>query len=147
MITASREHTISCGHRVVGHESKCRYLHGHNYTVITTISCPQLDEVGRVLDFGVMKALFAEWLEMNWDHKMLLWTQDSLLSVPALRNAESDWGIVRVPFNPTAEHMARYLLDNVFPQLLAQDNHSDIHLSRVRVVETPKCWADATPEP
>lgn len=26
-----RSHEICAGHRVVGHESKCRHLHGHNY--------------------------------------------------------------------------------------------------------------------
>ena len=29
--SAERYHDISCGHRVVGHESKCRWMHGHNY--------------------------------------------------------------------------------------------------------------------
>ena len=29
--TVIRSHEICAGHRVVGHESKCRHLHGHNY--------------------------------------------------------------------------------------------------------------------
>lgn len=62
-----RSHEICAGHRVVGHESKCRHLHGHNYKfhfkvaplatkAINTgagshIVEPCLDNVGRVIDF------------------------------------------------------------------------------------------------
>ena len=35
--TAERYHDISCGHRVVGHESKCAFLHGHNYRDVVMV--------------------------------------------------------------------------------------------------------------
>jgi 6-pyruvoyltetrahydropterin/6-carboxytetrahydropterin synthase len=46
MITANRYHDISCGHRVVGHEGKCRHLHGHNYRIHFVCAAPQLDSSG-----------------------------------------------------------------------------------------------------
>ena len=56
--TASRYHDISCGHRVVGHENKCRHLHGHNYRIhfncVAQTGCTPTDEIGRVIDFGVI---------------------------------------------------------------------------------------------
>src|SRR5690606_40371968 len=55
MILAERYHDISCGHRVVGHEGKCRFLHGHNYRIHFTVAADQLDEIGRVVDFSVIK--------------------------------------------------------------------------------------------
>ena len=48
MITAERYHDISMGHRVVGHENKCRHLHGRIHVVCEASS---LDALGRVIDF------------------------------------------------------------------------------------------------
>lgn len=81
-ITATRFHDFSCGHRVVGHEGKCAFLHGHNYRVHFTVELPtlELDTVGRVLDFSVIKARLCEWLEANWDHKFLAWDLDPVMT-------------------------------------------------------------------
>src|SRR5690606_2250429 len=75
MYSVDRYHDISCGHRVFGHESKCAHLHGHNYRIHFTIEPDnrQLDLIGRVLDFSVIKTRLCEWLEKWWDHKMLIW--------------------------------------------------------------------------
>jgi len=136
MITASRYHDFSAGHRVVGHESKCRLLHGHNYRV--TFDCAgDLDQVGRVLDFGVIKTLLCQWLEEHWDHRLLLWAGDPLL--PSLRVVSPE-SIVVVPFNPTAENMAEYLLKTVAPVQLAE---TGVALVRCVVEETRKCAATA----
>ena len=54
-ITAERYHDISCGHRVVGHEGKCKNLHGHNYRFHFSIEANTLDNVGRVIDFSIIK--------------------------------------------------------------------------------------------
>ena len=37
IISASRYHDFSAGHRVTGHENKCAHLHGHNYRVHFTV--------------------------------------------------------------------------------------------------------------
>lgn len=135
MITASRYHDISCGHRVVGHENKCRHLHGHNYRVHFHVR-GDLDKVGRVLDFGVIKSTLCEWLENEWDHKMLIWYNDPYLQHLLSVDKES---IVTVPFNPTAENMAEYLILVVAPKLLAG---KDVELYRVVIEETRKCSAE-----
>lgn len=137
MITATRYHDFSAGHRVVGHENKCRHIHGHNYRVHFTIAPREghtLDSQGRVLDFGAIKTLFCDWLEMQWDHKLLLWSQDPLLG--ALSDLIPD-DIAVVTFNPTAENMAQFLLHcNLFKL-------REVELVRVKVEETRKCWAVA----
>lgn len=92
-----RSHEICAGHRVVGHESKCRHLHGHNYVFHFHVapkplesepfvpgskgfSVPgKLDTLGRVIDFSVVKSSLCEWLEKNWDHKFLHWEKDDLI--------------------------------------------------------------------
>jgi 6-pyruvoyltetrahydropterin/6-carboxytetrahydropterin synthase len=136
MITASRYHDFSCGHRVVGHEHKCRLLHGHNYRI--TFDCAgNLDRVGRVIDFGVMKTRLCHWLEEHWDHRLLLWAEDPLL--PALRDVSPE-SVVVVPFNPTAENLADHLLTVVGPAQLAG---TGVTLVRCMVEETRKCAATA----
>ncbi len=135
MITAERYHDISCGHRVSGHESKCKYLHGHNYRVHFVVSARTLDFIGRVIDFSVIKSRLCMWLEDNYDHKFLLWEQDELLE--QLMNADKD-SIVAVPFNPTAENLAKHLVEVVGPQQLTG---TDCELIEVRVEETRKCLA------
>ena len=102
-----RSHEICAGHRVVGHESKCRHLHGHNYVfrfkvqpkretkleykgatlTVGAVTTPLLEEVpvsldslGRVIDFSVVKSTLCQWLEDNWDHKFLHWEKDTLVS-------------------------------------------------------------------
>jgi 6-pyruvoyltetrahydropterin/6-carboxytetrahydropterin synthase len=150
-----REHTISCGHRVAGHESKCSNFHGHNYTIHIKMRAEhdQLDNLNRVLDFGVMKSLFVQWLEDEWDHKFLMWENDPLRSVVDEQIPLSGRrgtipipglpGFVFVPFNPTAEAMANYLLRDVFPTLLHIPDRS-VQVVAVQIDETPKCSAMAT---
>ena len=96
MITVERYHDISMGHRVVGHESKCRHLHGHNYRIHFVCTAPELDGVGRVIDFSEIKERLCQWLEENWDHKMVLWSEDPLL--PELRRLVPE-DLCVVPFN------------------------------------------------
>lgn len=136
-IVAQRYHDISCGHRVVGHEGKCQNLHGHNYRVHFECEVEQLDDVGRVIDFGVIKSELCMWLEREWDHKMLIWSKDPLLD--QLHQIDPG-GIVRVPFNPTAENMACHLLEHIGPMQLAR--FDGVHLTRVKVEETRKCGAE-----
>jgi 6-pyruvoyltetrahydropterin/6-carboxytetrahydropterin synthase len=149
--TVKRYHDISCGHRVVGHEGKCRHLHGHNYRI--HFHCESdyldnikhgLDHVGRVIDFGEVKSRLCMWLENEWDHKFIAWEHDAIIgslaeelfrynSVGANDLNES---FVFVPFNPTAENMAQYLVDVIGPQ---QMEGTGIKLVSVTIEETRKC--------
>jgi 6-pyruvoyltetrahydropterin/6-carboxytetrahydropterin synthase len=137
MITANRYHDISCGHRVVGHEGKCRHLHGHNYRMHFVCEAAQLDSIGRVIDFSVIKAKLCAWLEDVWDHKMLIWQDDPLL--PELQKI--DPSVVVVPFNPTAENIGQHLIQEVAPDLL---HGTGVSLIKCVVEETRKCSAEVT---
>jgi 6-pyruvoyltetrahydropterin/6-carboxytetrahydropterin synthase len=149
-----RYHDFSCGHRVCNHESKCAHLHGHNYRVtFSVVPAPkrtgrsfigrrakdlELDHIGRVVDFSVVKTKLCQWLEDNWDHKFLIWEQDpQALNLRLL----DQHGVVPVPFNPTAENMAQYLVEVVGPAQLAE---LDVMLVACKVEETRKCSATYT---
>lgn len=99
---------IDTGHRVVGHEGKCRFLHGHTYTVVVKLASDQLNHLGMVADFGDVKAIIDK-----WDHKMVLWDEDQIIQFGDQFGQETEMGIVRVPFNPTAENMAQYLAETM----------------------------------
>jgi len=136
MIIATRYHDFSAGHRVAGHENKCAHLHGHNYRVHFDVQAEELDGIGRVLDFGEIKSRLCMWLENNWDHRMLLWVEDE--KIMQLVDAGFVHDVVAVPFNPTAENMARYLVEEVGPKALP----AGLRLIRCRVEETRKCGAE-----
>ncbi len=136
--SVTRYHDFSAGHRVVGHEGKCRFLHGHNYRIHFTCEAVDLDNVGRVIDFGVIKSLLCEWLEENWDHKMLLWQEDYLVETLCEASALTSESLVPVPFNPTAENIAKFLVQVVGPEQLVD---TGVVLTKVVVDETRKCSA------
>lgn len=143
----TRYHDFSCGHRVVGHEGKCKLLHGHNYRVYFEVQpVADLDAVGRVVDFGVVKNLLCEWLEENWDHKMIIWENDSLVRNVVYGSPQASTmllmdSIVWVPFNPTAENIAKHLVEVVGPQQLSG---TETELVSVVIEETRKCSATYT---
>lgn len=141
MHVVKRYHDISTGHRVHNHESKCAHLHGHNYRIHFNVvpawgpgaSRNGLDAVGRVIDFSVVKEKLCMWLEDNWDHKFLIWEDDPLAEVLVTYDPE---GTVVVPFNPTAENMAEYLVRVVGPHQL---HGTSVELMSVEIEETRKC--------
>lgn len=136
-VSANRYHDISVGHRVVGHEGKCLHLHGHNYRIHFTVAQKNLgvDDIGRVLDFSVIKSRLCQWLEEHWDHKFMVWELDPWATGLAQLDPE---GVIWVPFNPTAENMAEYLLRTVSPQQL---EGTGCEVVVVAVEETRKCSA------
>ena len=143
-ISISRYHDFSAGHRVVGHEGKCRGLHGHNYRVHFVCEAPELDRLGRIIDFSVVKSRLCEWLELHWDHKMILWYKDPVAEMLYQRDnlevCSAMQSIVTVLFNPTAENMADHLLHIVAPKQL---EGTGVMCTRVVVEETRKCSASA----
>ena len=138
-IYASRYHDFSYGHTVCGHESKCAHLHGHNGRVTFHCEAPALDELGRVIDFGVIKGLLCRWVEECWDHRFLIWKDDPRAEL--LRKLDPP-GIVLVDYNPTAENLAGYLLEHVGPGML---EGTGVTLVRVDFEETRKCGVTVTP--
>lgn len=163
MHTAERYHDISCGHRVVGHENKCRHLHGHNYRIhfvcaavkelfspgeqsVRATESNGLDHIGRVIDFTAIKEKLCMWIENNWDHKFLAWEQDPVISALQFHlrfedaHAEEilDGSIVWLPFNPTAENMAKYLVEVIAP---IQLQGTGVELISCKIEETMKCSA------
>lgn len=80
---------ISAAHRLnLSYESKCSCLHGHNWIITVECKSSELNADGMVTDFTHVKRRVSDLL----DHAVL---NDVL------------------PFNPTAENIARWVVENV----------------------------------
>lgn len=141
MTTCTRYLEFDAAHRVMRHESKCATLHGHRYKVAVCCQAPKLDDVGRVVDFGVVKAKVGAWIDEHWDHTTIANEADvNLLSFVEDEHATGKRAPFVFPGEPTAENMAMYLLHKA-QELLGDD--SGLTVVHVRVWETPNCYADA----
>jgi 6-pyruvoyltetrahydropterin/6-carboxytetrahydropterin synthase len=143
MITIYRVLEWDSGHRILGHETRCRHIHGHRYKAEVMVTAPELDSLGRVIDFSVIKKEVGGWVDEAWDHNMLLNLDDPLVWIgeeyPELWQGKEPY---LMKGNPTAENMAKVLF-TVSQDLLSQYN---ITVIRIRLYETPGCWADCSKE-
>lgn len=78
---------ISASHHLtLSYESKCTRVHGHNWRITVFCKARELDENGMVADFGHIKELIQKRLDHHELNEVL-------------------------PFNPTAENIARWIVD------------------------------------
>jgi len=78
------------------------------------------------------------WLDRNWDHAFLVFEEDAN-ALAAIRLVEPTKYFV-MPYNPTAENMARYLLEAVAPNVLGD---LGVVARKVAVWETDEACAVA----
>jgi 6-pyruvoyltetrahydropterin/6-carboxytetrahydropterin synthase len=117
------------GHRLLDYEGKCRHLHGHNGLLEVDVDADELNEMGMVMDFGDVRDLVKRWVDLNIDHRMVLWSRDPLAAVLI------DMGepVYVLDENPTAENLARHIFLRV--------SERSLRLSEVRLWETPSSCA------
>lgn len=142
----TRRLEFDAAHRVLRHESKCASLHGHRYRVEITCSAPALDRAGRVVDFGFLKSIVGEWIDAELDHTTLVGAEDAVLL--QFCNEESRHG-KRKPYvilgEPTAENLARAIFEKskaLLGEAPVELVPVGVRVDRVRLFETPNCWAD-----
>ena len=135
MITCTRRLEWDAMHRIPLHESKCRAFHGHRYAAEITCAVPALDALGRVIDFGVVKARVGGWIDQNWDHTAILLRGDPDPAAAALAASNAAHGrpVYWLDAHPTAENIVAELA-RVAQDLLAD---SGVTVTRIRLWETP----------
>ena len=127
------------GHRLSGHGGKCEHFHGHNYVAEFIVTGREQDAVGRVIDFADLKNRCKGWLDEHWDHSFLVWREDHN-AIAALKSVQPS-RMFLMPYNPTAENMAKFLLEEVCPNLLAG---TGAQATAVRIWETDEAYAEAS---
>jgi len=140
----TRRIEFDSGHRVPSHKSLCRNFHGHRYRLEVTVRGVVLpvrgeSDDGMVLDFGDVKRILNEEVVSRWDHAFLVYEGD-VQGCAALDLLGEEHRTVRVPFIPTAENMVKEVARLVELRLFG----GSLLLTRVRLFETPNCWADWT---
>ena len=149
VITATRRLQWCCGHRVKGHEGKCRNPHGHNYvgyfhareTSHRRGPTKGLDQLGRVIDFGVLKERIGRWIDEHWDHGFVYLAGDAPVEDMLMAFDGAEGAVCksyRLPTNPTAENLAAHLLNVVCPEVLAG---TSVQVHKVVLWETENCFA------
>lgn len=129
MYTVRREVIFSYGHRLLDYEGKCSRLHGHNGKLVVSLAAEQLDQSGMVVDFVEIKSAIVRWIEETLDHRLVLHRDD-----PAVKPLQAiGETIYIVDFNPTAENLARHILEHL--------REVGLPVVEVALDETPNCSA------
>lgn len=127
-VLVSKEFTFDAAHHLHCYDGKCKNLHGHTYKVVFGISGFS-DERGIVIDFGDIKEIWKNNIEIYLDHKYLNET------LP--------------PMNTTAENMAVWIYEQMEIALHKDDRQrteNGIRIEFIRLYETPTSYAEARRE-
>ena len=142
----TRRLEFDAGHRIPFHDSLCKNVHGHRYRLEVTVEGeiqPARGDSndGMVLDFGRVKEIMNDLVVSQWDHSFLVWDQDSKM-LQSLRILGSHHRTIILPCVPTAENLATLIFERLETKI-DEVFENDLKLFRVRLYETPNCFADA----
>jgi len=144
MISVTRKLEFDAGHRIPDHRSQCRNLHGHRYVLEITLTgdivdAPGESDNGMVMDFSEIKSIAKQHIVDLWDHAFLVYRGDE--AVRGFLDALPDHKTVVLDCIPTAENLASVIFHTLAPHYSSHYG-TQLRLSRVRLYETPNCWAD-----
>jgi len=122
---------FEAAHRQLGDESKCGFLHGHNWKVEFFIEGDIVGEVGYIIDFKIVKTIVSA-----YDHMVLLHKDDPLVRILQINGQR----VVDLDVNPTAENLALLIKGRVEDMMA----NNDIVYRRVlvRVWENSESYAE-----
>ncbi|OIK09651.1 6-carboxytetrahydropterin synthase QueD [Bacillus sp. MUM 13] len=126
-VLVSKEFTFDAAHHLHCYEGKCKNLHGHTYKAIFGIS-GYTDDTGLMIDFGEIKQIWKNEIEIHLDHRYL---NDTL---PLM--------------NTTAENIVVWMYE-MMSEYLKKDlkwTEAGVRLEFVRLFETPTSYAEARRE-
>lgn len=121
MFQVSVKSHFDAAHYIKGYDGKCAYIHGHRWYVEVCCGGTQLDELGMLTDFGVIKQAL---------HNILAEFDHGILNNLAYFNTEEK--------NPTSENLAYFIFNKLKQTELFHDN---IKLMWVKVFESPDTYA------
>ncbi|HBZ09983.1 MAG TPA: 6-carboxytetrahydropterin synthase QueD [Bacillus bacterium] len=125
-VLVSKEFTFDAAHHLHCYEGKCKNLHGHTYKVIFGIS-GFVDEIGLVIDFGDIKEIWKEEIEIYLDHRYINETLPNM--------------------NTTAENMVVWIYEKMKESLSNRpEKNNGVQVEFVRLYETPTSYAETRRE-
>jgi 6-pyruvoyltetrahydropterin/6-carboxytetrahydropterin synthase len=129
MYSVSKRIEFCYGHRLMDYGGVCKHPHGHNAAAEIEIRTDTLDERNMVADFSDIKRIVKDWIDREFDHKMILRHDDPLVK-PLQQLGEP---VFLASANPTVEHIAKLIFDFV--------KSRGFDVVSVRVWETPSSCA------
>ena len=141
----TRRLEFDAGHRIPEHDSQCRHLHGHRYAIEITLSGDVIEkkdtrENGMVMDFAMVGEIARKHLVDAWDHAFLVYSGDT--AVVNFLNSLPGHKTVVLKATPTAENLALEAF-RILSTAYLDSYGTHLRLERIRLYETPNCWADA----
>ena len=122
MYKISKEFSFAMSHRLSCHQGNCRHIHGHNYKIIVGIKTEELNDNGMVMDFSDLKKIVSKYLN-TLDHALMVNDSDDDM-ISKIIDVIPDLKFVLIPYEPTAENMARdiyYCVDADIPNYAQMD--------------------------
>lgn len=108
------------------YSSECHSIHGHSYVVEVFLQSNKLNDDGMIIDFKMLKEK-VQGIFNEWDHALVCHENDNRDFLPKISQ-------LVMPFNPTAENMAKYFYDQC-------KEMTDL-VCKVRVHETATGWGE-----
>jgi len=127
---------ISVGHRQWRDKGHCAWVHGYGRYIQFTFE-GELDERQWVMDFGDLRDV-KQWLEEQWDHRLLLASDDPHLgqfkNMHALGTMSINVMDVDKGWGPGIEASCKFVHDHVAPMI---DKKTDgrVKLSKIEIWE------------
>lgn len=111
MYSVTKRIEIAGSHQLqLPYESPCCNRHGHNWIIEVEVKAEKLDFCGMVIDFQVIKS------------KIILLDHQNINDI--------------LPNNPTAENIAKWIVDQIQPILDEYDGDREVAIMRVTVQES-----------
>lgn len=144
----TRRLEFDAGHRIPGHHSQCRHLHGHRYALEVTLSGSPISTAGAsaqgmVMDYGDVKEIALRHVVDAWDHAFLVYAGDTVLA--DFLHSLAGHKTVVLAVIPTAENLALEAF-RILDRAYLDSYGNNLRLERIRIYETPNNWADALRE-
>ncbi|KGX89538.1 6-pyruvoyl tetrahydrobiopterin synthase [Pontibacillus marinus BH030004 = DSM 16465] len=125
-VMVSKEFTFDAAHHLHCYEGKCKNLHGHTYKVVFGIS-GFVNDIGLVIDFGDIKEIWKNEIEIYLDHRYLNETLPKM--------------------NTSAENMVVWIYEKMSESLKnREDQYDGARVEFVRLFETPTSYAEVKRE-
>ncbi|WEA37495.1 6-carboxytetrahydropterin synthase QueD [Lysinibacillus fusiformis] len=124
-VLVSKEFTFDAAHHLHQYEGKCKNLHGHTYRVVLGLS-GYTDERGLMVDFGDIKKIWKQKIDIHLDHRYLNET------LP--------------PMNTTAENIVVWIYEKLVEALHEEPRENGACVEFIRLYETPTSYAEARRE-
>lgn len=127
MFEVSVEQTFAAGHSLREYKGKCENVHGHNYRVRVTVSGPEVNRIGLIVDFVDLKKQVRAIVE-RLDHQFI--------------NDLEPFTVI----NPSAENLAKYFYDELMKGFSGHNGTARVEISEVKIWETDTSTATYRPK-